>query len=147
MSYNFDNQQLQRQIEDMQRQYRQYITQPQQSLPPLIPPAPPVIPHQIQYVEGLAGARLYQESLAPNASEVIMDKDEDIFYKVSKDANGIAAKKIPMASFTILEPQEDTESLYVTKKDLNDLKEELLSFFRQPEKKVNQIKQQEKIEK
>ena len=26
MSYNFDNQQLQRQIEDMQRQYRQYIT-------------------------------------------------------------------------------------------------------------------------
>ncbi len=136
MSYNFDPQSLQRQIEDMQKQYRQFTqVQPQQAFPPLQTPAPVVVPHQIQYVEGIAGARLYQEGMAANSSEIIMDKDDDIFYRVSKDANGIASRKIPMARFTIEEPVEQTDDMYLTKKDLNDFKEEIIALFQ----KIDQI--------
>lgn len=132
MSYNFDPQSLQRQIEDMQRQYRQFTAgQPQSTLPPLQPPAPVVIPHQIQYVEGIAGARLYQDGMAANSSEIIMDKDEDVFYRVSKDANGIPSKKIAMARFTVEEPQEPEDQMYLTKKDLNDFKAEIAALIGQ----------------
>lgn len=132
MSYNFDPQSLQRQIEDMQRQYRQ-LAQPQQTLPPLNmqAPAPVIVPHQIQYVEGIAGARMYQDGMVANSSEIIMDKDEDIFYRVSKDANGIPSKKIAMARFTIEEPQEPEEQMYLTKKDLNDFKAEIAALIGQ----------------
>lgn len=132
MSYNIDPQSLQRQIEDMQRQYRQ-LAQPQQQLPPLNmqAPAPIVVPHQVQYVEGIAGARMYQDGMAANSSEIIMDKDEDIFYRVSKDANGIPSKKIIMARFTIEEPQEADDQMYLTKKDLNDFKEEIATLIAQ----------------
>ena len=137
MSYNFDPQSLQRQLEDMQRQYRQLAAgQPQQQLPPLNiqPPAPVVVPHQIQYVEGIAGARMYQDGMAANSSEIIMDKDDDVFYRVSKDANGIPSKKIAMARFTIEEPQESDEQMYLTKKDLNDFKEEIIALFQKANK-------------
>lgn len=135
MSYNFDPQSLQRQIEDMQRQYRQLATsQSQSSLSPLNMqvPSPIVVPHQVQYVEGIAGARLYQDGMSANSSEIIMDKDEDIFYRVSKDANGIVSRKIPMARFTIEEPQEESDDqMYLTKKDLNDFKDEMIALFKQ----------------
>ena len=132
MSYNIDPQSLQRQIEDMQRQYRQ-LAPPQQQLPPLNmqAPAPIVVPHQIQYVEGIAGARMYQDGMAANSSEIIMDKDDDLFYRVSKDANGIPSKKIVMARFTIEEPQESDDQMYLTKKELNDFKDEIASLIAQ----------------
>lgn len=130
MSYNFDPQSLQRQIEDMQRQYRQFTAaQPQPTLPPLQAPAPVVVPHQIQYVEGIAGARLYQDGMTANSSEIIMDKDDDIFYRVSKDANGIPSKKIAMARFTVEEPPEQEDQMYLTKKDLNDFKAEITALL------------------
>lgn len=74
---------------------------------------------------------MYQDNLVPNSSEIIMDKDDDIFYRVSKDANGIPAKKIPMARFTIEEPQEEEDQMYLTKKDLNDFKEEIAALIAQ----------------
>ena len=133
---------LQRQIEDMQRQYRQFTaTQPQQSLPPLSAPPAPIIPHQVQYVEGLAGARLYQDGLMANSSEIIMDKDDDVFYRVSKDANGIVSKKIPMARFSLIEPpQEEMDAMYITKKDLSDFKQELISLLSAPKVKPTKEK-------
>lgn len=147
MSYNFDPQSLQRQIEDMQKQYRQFTqTQPQQVFPPLQAPAPVVVPHQIQYVEGIAGARLYQEGMAANSSEIIMDKDDDIFYRVSKDANGIASRKIPMARFTIEEPVEQTDDMYLTKKDLNDFKEEIIALFQKSTKSPSKILLSKEVE-
>jgi hypothetical protein len=33
-------------------------------------------------VEGMAGAKLYQDNLPANSSEIIMDRDENIFYQV-----------------------------------------------------------------
>ena len=84
----------------------------------------PVLPHQIQYVEGLNGATLYQTNMPSNSSEIILDKDEDIFYKVSKDANGIPAKKIIRCRFTI-EEIESEEPDFLTRKDFEEFKEEL----------------------
>lgn len=74
---------------------------------------------------------MYQDGMAANSSEIIMDKDDDIFYRVSKDANGIASRKIPMARFTIEEPQESDDQMYLTKKDLNDFKDEIASLIAQ----------------
>ena len=131
-NYNYNPQQFSQQIEELQRQYRQLTAnQPTQTLPPLnAPPAPVVIPRQIQYVEGMAGARLYQDRLAPNSSEIIMDKDEDVFYRVSKDANNIPSKHIPRARFVLEEaPQEEVEEMYITKKDLLDFKEEIKALL------------------
>ena len=75
-------------------------------------------------MEGLAGAKLYQDGLDPNSSEIILDKDKDLFYKVSKDANGIPSKKIPVCSFTVIELEEE-EPAFLTRKDFDDFKEEI----------------------
>jgi hypothetical protein len=61
--------------------------------------------------------------MQPNSSEIIMDKNENIFYHVSKDANGIPSKHIPVCRFTIEETQE--EPTILTRKDLDDFKEEI----------------------
>ena len=91
---------------------------------PMQYPQAPVISHQVQYVEGMTGAIKYQlEKLPSNSSEVIMDKDDNIFYLVSKDANGTPAKKIPVGRFSIEEVQEEPPNL--TRKDFEDFKEEI----------------------
>ena len=56
-----------------------------------------------------------------------MNKEENIFYYVSKDANGTPARKIPVGHFTIeeniqLEPEELKP---ITQKDLDTFKEEI----------------------
>ena len=119
---------LQSQLQDLSRQYQQLLGQP--AAFPVQPQIPIPIPaHQIQYVEGIAGARLYQESMQSNSSEIIVDKDEDIFYKVSKDANGIPSKKIVRCSFSIVDEQTD-EPTYLTRKDFDEFKEEIRQLLK-----------------
>ncbi len=127
---------LQQQLQDLSRQYQQLLGQSQAVFPVQAPQVPqvsqipiPVPVHQIQYVEGIAGARLYQDNMQPNSSEIIVDKDEDIFYKVSKDANGISSKKIIRCSFTVIDEQTDEPS-YLTRKDLDDFKEEIRQMLK-----------------
>ena len=77
---------LQQQLQDLSRQYQQLLGQSQAVFPPQVPqisqiPIPTPV-RQIQYVEGISGARLYQDNMQPNSSEIIVDKDEDIFYKM-----------------------------------------------------------------
>lgn len=131
----YDINSLQTQIQNLQRQLSGQQQQPMQQIqPPVyqtpqIPIPQPVIPsRQVQYVEGIAGARLYQDSLPSNSSEVIMDKDENIFYMVSKDANGTPSKRIPRARFTIEELEEE-EPVFLTRKDFDDFKEEIRQMF------------------
>ena len=138
MAYNSDN--LQKQLEDLQRQYQQlqgYQTQPaQQNFAQPVQPSLPIIPHQVQYVSGILGAKKYQqERLTPNSSEVIMDKDENIFYLVSKDANGISSSKIPSARFELIEEPEE-EPLLLTKKEFESFKEEIREMLshREPDR-------------
>ena len=127
------NQSLQQQLQELTRQYQQLLGQSQAAFPvsqPTIQQVPiPVPVHQIQYVEGIAGARLYQDGMPPNSSEIIVDKDEDIFYKVLKDANGIPSKKIIRCGFTILEDVEE-EPTYLTRKDFDDFKEEIRQLLK-----------------
>ena len=131
----YNNNITQQQLQDLMRQFQQLNTQVQ---PPLYPnPVPqvsqvqvPVISHQVQYVQGLAGAKLYQENLSPNCSEIIMDKDENIFYMVSKDANGTPSKQIPIGRFT-LEENTIEEPQYLTRKDLDDFKNEIRDLLTQ----------------
>lgn len=116
---------LQSQLQDLSRQYQQLLGQPAAFPVQQIP----IPAHQIQYVEGIAGARMYQESMQSNSSEIIVDKDEDIFYKVSKDANGIPSKKIVRCSFSIIDEQAD-EPTYLTRKDFDDFKEEIRQLLK-----------------
>ena len=80
-------------------------------------PAVLQIPTQVKYVDGLAGAKEYQERMPNNSSEIVMDKNEDIFYVPSKDANGVCPKLMPIGRFTIEQEQAD-EPQFVTRKDL-----------------------------
>ena len=124
MPYNFDN--FQSQLADLSRQYQQLQNQSQPVNPQYIPqPIPQPIPsRQVQYVDGYAGAKLYQQNLPPNSSEIIMDKNENILYLVSKDANGTPSKQIPHGHFTIEEDSEE-EPIFLTRKDFDDFKDEI----------------------
>ena len=118
----------QSQLQDLFRQYQQLANnQPVSSYAPQAQPVQipvPVPARQVQYVDGLQGARLYQEkNLQPNSSEIIMDKNENFFYHVSKDANGTPARIIPVGRFELQEQVD--EPTYLTRKDFEDFKEEI----------------------
>ena len=134
MAYQNPNVNLQQQLQDLSRQYQQLLGQ-SQNIIPMQPIQPPVPVHQIQYVEGIAGARLYQENMQPNSSEIIVDKDEDVFYKVLKDANGIPSKRIVRCSFSILDEVTD-EPDYLTRKDFDEFKEEIRQLLKPAPAKV-----------
>ena len=120
---------LQQQLQDLTRQYQQL-----QNGQPVMMPAPPqqipipVQARQVQYVEGIQGARLYQDNMQSNSSEIIMDKNENIFYQVSKDANGTPSKHIIRCRFEIEEDVEE-EPAFLTRKDLDNFKEEIRQMF------------------
>lgn len=134
MAYDFNL--SQQQLSDLIRQYQQLQNiQPQQNTPQnfVLPQTVPIpVPsHQVQYVEGIEGARKYQlERLQPNSSEVIMDKDDNIFYMVSKDANGTPSKKIPVARFQLEETPEEESPTFLTRKDLDEFKEEIKQLLK-----------------
>lgn len=129
---NTSNNNLQQQIQDLTRQFQQLNTQAVPYQPVMMPqPQPiqvPVQPRQVQYVEGIGGAKLYQENMQPNSSEIIMDKNENVFYYVSKDANGTPSRHISVGRFTI-EEQTEEEPSFLTRKDLDDFKEEIRQMF------------------
>jgi len=80
-------------------------------------------------VQGINGAKIYQDSLPSNSSEIIMDKDNNIFYMVSKDANGTPSKNIPVGKFT-LEEVANEEPVYLTRQDLDDFKKEIRDLLK-----------------
>ena len=140
---------LQQQIQNLQQQYQSLLgNQTQQQVfpnfqSPLPQPVPvqvpiPVPPRQVQYVEGMAGAKLYQDNLPSNSSEVIMDKDENIFYLVSKDANGTPSKRITRCRFEIEDYQEE-EPIFLTRRDFDDFKEEIRQMFNNSQPAQRQV--------
>ena len=126
---NFNS--LQRQIQDLQQQY-------QMATNPNIPPVPqvqvpvqvpiPIPSRQVQYVDGIAGAKMYQDNLPANSSEIIMDRNENIFYQVSKDANGIPSRHIDRCRFEVEDIQEE-EPMVLTRKEFDDFKAEIRQLF------------------
>jgi hypothetical protein len=62
-----------------------------------------------------------------------MDKEDNIFYMVSKDANGTPARKIPIGRFTLEESAEE-EPAFLTRKDFDEFKEEMRALFMETKK-------------
>ena len=88
-------------------------------------PAPPL---HIDYVQGIEGAREFQNKMPPSSSAVIMDKDDATFYVVSKDANGSAAP-IAFAHFELQTEAAKAEPQYITKQDFDDFRAELMDML------------------
>ena len=132
MALNFDN--YNQQVASIQGQLaalqqKQYPTQPVTQLPyipsPQFQQEPEQIPQPPQYVDGPDGARRFQQRLLNNSSAIVFDKNDDIFYGLSKDANGISPAKLPRYRF-VLEDEIEENPVYVTKDDLEKFKAELL---------------------
>ena len=122
---------LQQQIQNLQQQYQNMTSQNMQvpvQVPQPIQVPIPIPSRQVQYVEGIAGAKLYQDNLPSNSSEIIMDKDDNIFYMVSKDANGTPSRHITRCRFEVENIQEE-EPAFLTRKDFDDFKEEIRKMF------------------
>lgn len=130
---NYNTSISQQQLSDLVKNFQQLNQQQSQALYPAAMYTPPVqMPvqsRQVQYVQGINGAKIYQDSLPSNSSEIIMDKDNNIFYMVSKDANGTPSKNIPVGKFT-LEEVANEEPVYLTRQDLDDFKKEIRDLLK-----------------
>ena len=89
------------------------------------PPAP-----SIQYVDGIEGAKSFQREMPANGKAVLMDRNEDTFFVVGKDANGVPEPILIGRNFT-LEQEKSKEDSYVTKDDFEAFKNELRQMFAQ----------------
>ena len=101
-----------------------------QQYPPM--PAPVMIP-QIDYVNGIDGAKEYLKNMPAGGKKVLMDREEAKFYVVSKDANGIA-DPVAFASFVLETEQIQGAPDYVTKQDLEAFKDELRQMLKGAQK-------------
>ena len=130
MAFNMDNynQQvasIQGQLAALQQKQYPVVSTPfSQQTPFQYDPAP----QQLKYVDGLDGAREYQSKLAYNSSDVVFDKNDDIFYFVYKDANGICPKLLTIGRYT-LEHEAEAESMYVTKQDLEQMEARIVAML------------------
>lgn len=86
-------------------------------------PAPVAVP-QIDYVNGMDGAKEYLRNMPAGGKKILMDQDEPKFFVVSKDANGTPAP-IAFARFVLETEQEPEAPDYVTKQDFEAFKKEL----------------------
>ena len=115
----------QRQANDLVSKIGQ-LQQLQQSQPmQTMLPAPPL---HIDYVQGIEGAREFQAKMAPSSSAVVMDKDDAVFYVVSKDANGTPSP-IAYASFELHTESVPAAPEYITKQDFDDFRTELMEIL------------------
>jgi len=101
----------------------QQLQQGSQLPPAMLPP-----PLHIDYVQGIEGAREFQAKMAPSSSAVIMDKDDAVFYVVSKDANGSPAP-IAFAHFELQTDAVSATPQYITKQDFDDFRAELMEML------------------
>ena len=95
----------------------------------------------IPTVRGLEGAEAYLKNMLTNSSAAPFDQDEPVFYLLTKDANGVPGP-IKLGRFT-LEDAPKPESNVLTKKDLDDFRNEIRAMFAQNGKS----KKVEKVEK
>ena len=110
--------------------YSNLQTQIQQALnlmnrPVPIPQEAPKQATTIKEVDGIVGARIYQKSMAPNSSDAVFDKNEQVFYGLAVDANGNPApiKRCPFTVEDVPEPGSDA----ITKGDLEALEQRIMA--------------------
>ena len=90
--------------------------------PQLYPAVQPQEPRsEIKYVQGEAGAKSYL--VAPNQTVVLFDTESNVIYLKSADQVGMPSMKI--LDYTVRGSQIEPENDFVTKDDLELIKEEL----------------------
>ena len=83
---------------------------------------------QVAHVSGLEGAKVYQKTLGPESSVVVLDNDEDTMYMLSTDANG-NPKPIAICRYTV-ETEASQSNNFVTKQDFDEFKNELKELLK-----------------
>ena len=84
-----------------------------------VPETPAQSANRFDCVDGIEGARAYQQKMLASSRHIVWDNQKDVFYVLQKDANGNPAR-IQICPFTVeLEPT--MEEKYVTKDDFNAL--------------------------
>ena len=86
----------------------------QQAAMPDVPAA-----NKFDCVDGIEGARAYQQKMLPSTKHIVWDSGAPVFYVLQKDANG-TAQRIQIGTFT-MEMEPTMEEKYVSREDFNVL--------------------------
>ena len=70
-------------------------------------------------VDGIEGARAFQQKMIASSKHIVWDNQKDVFYVLQKDANNTPAR-IQICPFTV-EMEQTPEEKYVSKDDFNAL--------------------------
>lgn len=70
-------------------------------------------------VDGLDGARAFQQKMLPSTKHIVWDGQTDTFYVLQKDANG-TCQRIQICPFTVT-LEQTMEEKYVSREDFNAL--------------------------
>lgn len=82
-------------------------------------PEPQAPPGRYDCVDGLEGARAFQQKMLSNTRHIVWDSGKDVFYVLQKDANGQPAR-IQICAYTV-EMEPTMEEKYVSREDFNAL--------------------------
>ena len=110
-------------LQSQLQQLQQLINRPAPGIQQPQPAAPQKMICTVPVVDGLNGARQYLDTLGPNSSCAVFDKEEAAFFLLSVDANGNAAP-IQIGKFA-LEPAPEPGSNNITRDDLEAFKAEI----------------------
>lgn len=72
-------------------------------------------------VNGYEGAKAFQ--MVPNSTVALFDANEDLFYVKSSDSGGFSS--ISTYSFSPIKSEQPTNIEYITRKEFEELKEEI----------------------
>ena len=127
------------QLTNLQTQLQQLqslMAQPRQA-PAQIQAAPQKMICTVPMVDGLNGARQYLDTLGPNSSSAVFDKEEALFFLLSVDANGNKAP-VKIGRF-VLEDAPEPGRDNITKADLEAFRAEIRGM-------ISEIARKETIE-
>ena len=109
------------QLSNLQTQLQQLQSLMQKPAVQQAAPAP--VPHTILEVNGEEGARQYHKTMLPNTKEAVFDKNDQVFFALAVDANGVL-QPIYRCPYT-MEPLPEPGSSVVTKQDFEALRQEM----------------------
>lgn len=119
----------QQRLDQIQQQIRQLqgIMNGQTPTIPQAPQAPQKAVTTIPLVDGIAGARQFAATLAPNSKAAPFDSKEPVFYAISIDANG-NLDPIQIGEFTLKAAPEPSDNT-ITRDDFNAFKAEIIAML------------------
>ena len=86
---------------------------------------------QIRKVSGIDKAKEMQAALPPGSSEIVLDSEEDKFYVLVKDANGVSPELMMIGTYTL---EQEEKPVYVTKTDFDEFATKIIGLLSKEEK-------------